>query len=85
MIPLSRVAAIEERLQTGDIIGIVSRDGDGYGTSHVGIALRKDGVLHFMHASAPSNYGRVVIDSRLSEYLARFKKNAGILVARPLK
>ncbi len=85
MIPKDRVPAVESRLQTGDIIGIVSRDGSGYGTSHVGIALRKDGVLHFMHASAPSNHGRVVIDSRLSEYLARFKKHAGILVARPLK
>jgi hypothetical protein len=85
MIPKDKVASIEAQLQSGDIIGIISRDGDGYGTSHVGLALRKDGVLHFMHASAPSNYGKVVIDTRLSDYLARFKKHAGILVARPAK
>ena len=85
MIPTSKVAGIESQLQSGDVIGIVSRDGRAYGTSHVGLALRKDGVLHFMHASAPRNYGKVVIDSRLSEYLARFKNHAGILVARPLK
>ena len=85
MIPKAKVAGIESQLQSGDIIGIISRDGSAYGTSHVGLALRKNGALHFMHASAPRNHGKVVIDSRLSEYLARFKSHAGILVARPLK
>lgn len=85
MIPKSRVPEIEGKLQNGDIIGIISADGNAYGTSHVGIALRKDGVLRFLHASAPSNHGRVVVDQRLSTYLAKFKKHAGILVARPLK
>lgn len=85
MIPKDKVAGIESKLQSGDIIGIISRDGSAYGTSHVGIAVRKNGVLHFMHASAPRNYGKVVIDSRLSDYLDRFKSHAGILVARPLK
>jgi len=41
--------------------------------------------LHFMHASSPRNYGKVVIDSRLSDYLARYKTHAGIMVARPVK
>ena len=85
MIPKSRVPEIEGQLQNGDIIGIISHDGVAYGTSHVGIALRKDGVLRFLHASAPSNHGRVVVDSRLSDYLGKFKKHAGILVARPIK
>lgn len=85
MIPKERVPEIEGRLQTGDIIGFISRDGEKFGTSHVGMAIRRDGVLHFMHASHPSGHGRVVIDARLSDYLARFKKHAGILVARPLK
>jgi len=85
-IPKSRVPAIESQLRTGDIIGIVSHDGRLFGTSHVGLALRSsDGVLHFMHASAPHNYGRVVIDQRLSNYLFRFGSDTGILVARPLK
>jgi hypothetical protein len=85
-IPKSRVAKIESKLQSGDIIGIVSHDGRLYSTSHVGLALRtSDGVLHFMHASAPHNYGKVVIDSRLSAYLNTFRKDSGILVARPLK
>ena len=86
-IPKNRVAKIEKKLQTGDIIGIISRDRSGlYSTSHVGLALRTDdGVLHFMHASAPGNYGQVVVDSRLATYLARYRPDSGILVARPLK
>jgi hypothetical protein len=84
-IPKNRVARIESRLKSGDIIGIVSRDRPGlYSTSHVGLVYRTaDGVLHFMHASSPRNYGRVVIDSRLSSYLYRYGTDTGILVARP--
>ncbi|PYK76905.1 MAG: hypothetical protein DME37_13540 [Verrucomicrobia bacterium] len=88
-IPKGRVAAIESRLRSGDIIGIVSRDGrhtSVRATSHVGLALRTaDGTIHFMHASAPHNYGRVVIDTRLSNYLYRYSSDTGILVARPLR
>ena len=85
-IPKDRVAKIEPKLQSGDIIGIVSHDGRLYSTSHVGLALRTpDGVLHFLHASAPHNYGRVVVDSRLSDYLKKYRSDSGILVARPLR
>jgi hypothetical protein len=86
-IPKYRVARIEPKLKSGDIIGIVSRDRPGlYSTSHVGLAYRtKDGVLHFLHASSPRNYGQVVIDARLSSYLARYRTDTGILVARPLR
>lgn len=85
-LPKRRVPAIESQLRSGDIIGITTNDPGGIGTSHVGLAYRAaDGVLHFMHASAPRNYGRVVIDSRLSNYLNRFRSNAGIMVARPLR
>src|SRR5882724_2159822 len=86
-VPKSRVAGIESKLRSGDIIGIISRDRSGlHSTSHVGLALRtNDGVLHFLHASAPHNYGRVVVDARLSSYLYRYRTDAGILVARPLR
>src|SRR6267378_463333 len=86
-IPKSRVASIEGKLRSGDIIGIVSRDGRHlFSTSHVGLALRAaDGSLHFMHASSPRNYGRVVVDSTLSSYLNRYRTDSGILVARPLR
>jgi hypothetical protein len=86
-IPKSKVAGIESKLRSGDVIGIISRDRGGlYSTAHVGLASRtSDGVLHFMHASSPSNYGRVVVDAELSKYLYRYSSDSGILVARPLR
>jgi hypothetical protein len=85
-IPKSKVPAIEGKLRNGDIIGICSKDGRLIGTSHVGLAYRgSDGVLRLMHASSPRNYGKVVVDDRLSGYLNKFRTHAGILVARPLK
>lgn len=84
-IPKSRVAGIESQLRTGDIIGITTNDGGKIGTSHVGLAIRMADGVHFMHASSPRNYGKVVLDSRISAYLARYKTDAGILVARPLR
>jgi Protein of unknown function (DUF1460) len=86
-IPKSQVAKIEPKLHSGDIIGIISRDRSGvYSTAHVGLALRtSDGVLHFMHASSPSNYGRVIVDAELSKYLNRYRSDSGILVGRPLR
>src|SRR5439155_1685416 len=86
-IPKNKVAGIESKLRSGDIIGIISRDRSGLcSTAHVGLALRTgDGVLHFMHASSPSNYGRVIVDEELSKYLYRYRSDSGILVARPLR
>jgi hypothetical protein len=86
-IPKSQVPGIESKLRNGDIIGIIGRDGrNGYATSHVGLAYRSDdGVLHFMHASAPRNYGRVLVDSRLSVYLNTYSSHSGIMVGRPLR
>jgi hypothetical protein len=84
-IPKSRVPRIESRLQDGDIICVTSREDGLISTAHVGMAYRDGmGVLHFMHASSPNNYGRVVIDDRLSNYLNRYRSDAGIMVARPL-
>ena len=80
-VPKARVAADEKYLQTGDIIAITSRDTGGY-TSHVGLAYRdSSGVLRFLHAS--SKQRRVLVDDRLSVYLADKRDDAGIVVARP--
>jgi hypothetical protein len=85
-IPKNKVAGIESKLRSGDIIGIISRDRGGlYSTAHVGLALRTSDGLHFMHASSPSNSGRVVVDTRISKYLSRYSSDSGILVARPLR
>ena len=80
-VPKGRVGADEKYLQNGDIIAITSRDTGGY-TSHVGLAYRDaSGVLRFLHAS--SKQGRVLVDDRLSVYLADKHDDAGIVVARP--
>lgn len=80
-VPKSSVRAAEKHIQNGDIICIVTTWPGTY-TSHVGLAYRdKKGVLRFLHAS--KNAGKVIVDSRLSDYLNRYKLHAGIMVARP--
>ncbi len=81
-IPKESVRAVEPKLQSGDIIGIVTHKQHVY-CSHVGLAMRtQDGVCRFMHASATKK--RVIIDKSVSGYLADFKSHAGIVVARPV-
>ncbi len=80
-LPKAAVPAAEKYLRNGDIICIVTTWHGSY-TSHVGLAYRdKKGVLRFMHASR--NERRVLVDSRLSDYLNRYSLHAGIMVARP--
>lgn len=81
-IPKEKVAEIEVLLKTGDILGLTIPT-KGLDVSHTGICYRdENGVLRFMHAS--STQKSVVLDERLSEYLAS-TKNTGIVVARPLE
>ncbi len=81
-VPNRSVPSAERQLRNGDIICIVTNYKGAY-TSHVGLAYRdKAGVLRFMHASR--NEKKVIIDSRLSTYLNKYKTHAGIMVARPL-
>jgi hypothetical protein len=86
-IPKAAVAAVEPRIAIGDIICITSRSTPTTNdTSHVGLAFRdREGTLRFMHASAPRNHGKVVLDARLSDYLYQFKSHSGIMVVRPLE
>jgi len=80
-IPKSRVRSIERNIRNGDIICIVTTWHGSY-TSHVGIAVRdQSGTLRFLHASR--NEREVVLDDRLSTYLNKFSKHAGIMVIRP--
>jgi hypothetical protein len=86
-IPIRKVRDAERKIQDGDIICIVSKDVGSYvSTSHVGLAIRdSNGVVHFMHASSPRNYGKVIIDDEISRYLRRYTTDVGIMVVRPLK
>jgi hypothetical protein len=81
-IPRDRVASIEPKVRSGDIICITGRGPEGF-TEHVGLAYRDGvGVLHFMHASKDEH--QVIIDVPLHQYLYRYHKFAGIMVVRPL-
>ena len=80
-IPKSQVAAIESRIQNGDVICISGRGPQGF-TEHVGLAYRdRQGILRFMHASKDAH--EVIIDVPLHSYLYRYSKFAGIMVVRP--
>lgn len=82
-IPKATVPRIEPKLQNGDVISITTH-WHGTFTSHVGLAYRdRKGTLRFMHASRDER--KVIVDSRLSDYLNRFSKHAGIMVARPME
>ncbi|MEZ5302198.1 MAG: DUF1460 domain-containing protein [Verrucomicrobiales bacterium] len=80
-IPKSKASSAARKLQSGDVIGIVTRHDGGF-CSHVGLAVRTgDGVLRLMHAS--TNYKRVVVDKSLAGYLNEFSSHAGFIAARP--
>ncbi|MFQ3578220.1 MAG: N-acetylmuramoyl-L-alanine amidase-like domain-containing protein [Verrucomicrobiia bacterium] len=80
-VPTASVPAAEKLLRNGDIVCIVTSYSGAY-TSHVGLAHRdRQGTLRFLHAS--KKHKRVLIDSRLTDYLRSFKNHAGIMVARP--
>jgi hypothetical protein len=83
-IPKSKVAAIESKIEPGDILCITSKD-KGEFCSHVGLARRdKNGVLRFMHASSQKAKRKVLVDDRLSDYLYSISGHAGVMVVRPL-
>lgn len=82
-IPKDKVESIEILLKTGDLIGLTTTT-EGLDVSHTGLCYRDEaGALRFMHASSVQK--EVMLDVRLSEYLAKAKINTGIIVARPLE
>lgn len=82
-VPKEKVADIEILLKTGDLIGLTTTT-EGLDVSHTGICYRDESdTLRFMHASSVRK--EVILDGRLSDYLAKAKINTGIIVARPLE
>jgi hypothetical protein len=81
-VPKAKVAAIEPKLASGDIIGITTTI-KGIDCSHTGLCYRDaDGKLRFLHASLTEK--KVYLDGTLSEYLSSVSKHTGIMVARPV-
>ena len=81
-IPKDKVAGIENKIETGDIICFVSAI-EGLDIAHVAIAYVKDGRTGFIHASQAA--GKVIIDPKtISGYVSSRSNLAGIKVVRPL-
>lgn len=82
-IPNAKVAAVESKLQNGDVLAIVTNWHSTY-TSHVGLAKREGATCRFMHASSARSKGRrCLIDARISQYLREKSTNIGLIVFRP--
>lgn len=79
-IPNAKVAAFSDRIQTGDMICIVTSKA-GLDYSHTGIAYVENGTVRLLHASSKEK--KVILDSELSQYLAGHPSGRGISVVRP--
>ncbi len=80
-IPKSDVIYIEDKLQSGDIVGITT-DIKGLDIVHTGFVFKKNGKAFLLHASEKEK--KVCIsDLTLASYLARNPKQSGIIVLRP--
>lgn len=81
-IPQEKIASVEGKIQSGDIIGITTNV-EGLDIAHTGIAIKMDdGRIHFMHAP---NVGKKVqiTEMPLADYIKGNKKQTGIMVLRP--
>jgi hypothetical protein len=82
-IPKAYVKRIAPLIKDGDIIGITTTI-DGLDCSHTGIAVWQNGKLHLLHAPVPGSKVQIT-EMPLPEYLAKVKKDSGIMVARPVE
>lgn len=83
VIPTDRIAAVQGRIQTGDVLAFATRIA-GLDATHTGFAYRdRAGVMRVLHA--PLSGGAVEVSRRtLPEYVAAIRSATGIMVARPL-
>jgi hypothetical protein len=82
-LPKQNVKASALKIKDGDIFGITTTI-DGLDCTHTGLALHQNRVLHMIHA--PLSGAKVQItEVPFWEYLARIKKDTGVMVARPLE
>ena len=82
-VPRERVAAIERKLRTGDLVAITTTSIHGLDYAHTGLIVREGNGARLLHAS--SKRGRVTLDDRLGAYLARSaRSNTGVTILRPL-
>ena len=82
-IPQEEILKVEDKIQSGDIIGITTNV-EGLDIAHTGIAIRmEDGRIHLMHAPNVG-YKVQITEKPLADYIKGNKKQTGIMVLRPL-
>ncbi|HWP81369.1 MAG TPA: N-acetylmuramoyl-L-alanine amidase-like domain-containing protein [Bacteroidota bacterium] len=79
----NRIKEIEKNIDGGDMLAITTSI-EGLDVSHTGIAVWKEERLHMLHAP-DVGFKVTITDLPLAEYLQTFKRQMGIIVARPLE
>ncbi|MHB9040155.1 MAG: N-acetylmuramoyl-L-alanine amidase-like domain-containing protein [Melioribacteraceae bacterium] len=80
-IPQDEISKVEDKIQSGDIIGITTNV-EGLDIAHTGIAIRmEDGRIHLMHAPNVG-YKVQITEKPLADYIKGNKKQTGIMVLR---
>lgn len=81
-IPEGRIGQAMNGIEEGDIIAATSSI-EGLDVAHTGIAVRRDGAIHLMHAPLVGDSVNVS-ELPLDERVDRIEGQDGIMVARPL-
>jgi hypothetical protein len=83
LIPTDRIAAVSDRIRTGDVLAFATSI-PGLDVTHAAMAYRDDqNTLRVLHA--PLSGGAVEVSARtLPDYVAAIRRSTGILVARPI-
>jgi hypothetical protein len=82
-IPQEEISKVEDKIQSGDIIGITTNV-EGLDIAHTGIAIRmEDGRIHLMHAPNVG-YKVQIAEKPLADYIKGNKKQTGIMVLRAI-
>jgi len=79
-IPKEEIREREHLIQAGDLIAITAAM-NNLDMVHVGFAIEKNGRIHLLHASSGTMQVEVS-EKPLSDYLASFKSQSGIMVGR---
>lgn len=82
-IPKADLRAVEAKVKNGDLLAITTNI-EGLDVSHTGVALWQRGRLHMMHAP-DVGYNVTITELPLAEYLAKNRRQTGIIVARPIE
>ncbi len=79
---IPKTALKASKIQNGDILAMTTR-GKGIEIMHMGLAVKRDGKVYFMHASSKEK--RVMItEVPFVNYLRTLRSNTGFMIIRPV-